>query len=697
MEGLEASEQKWSALERTHRLDAEYFRREYVECAAHLANMPTARVPDLAKVTDDNHFSISDRFLDEGIPYYRGKDVSGHFFVEECDSTFIDERTFNEKHLVRSHLHKGDILLSIVGTIGELALVSSDIRATCSCKLAILRMKAHAKFLAIFLKSKFGALQIQRNTRGAVQMGFLLEDMDQLRVPVLSDSFMSRIDGLVETARQKTRETSLLYAEAENLLLDELGLKDWHPEDPLSYVAKSSEAFAAARLDAEYFSPSIQQTLDLLHRAGTRVSGISALRRETFTPDARKQFSYIEIGNVCADGTATSEEVWGGEAPSRATWIVHTGDVITSTVRPARRLTAIITPAQDGFVCSSGFAVLRPTRMPAEVLMVYLRLAPVTRLMDLYTTASMYPAISVENILALPCPLHSDEASAKVAEMVRASFNTKQESLALLEKAKRAVEIAIERGEAAASEYLDGKAYLETRALPAMTKQHRYFSLDVLKRYLTEQKLTYMPETVNAYVSQMKREGKIFSAGRGWYSDIAEPLEIDHAPVAELTAEIEKRFPLLDFSCWSTGQLNPYLHHMLGKFVSFVHVDRDAMPSVSDALLDAGYRVFLNPTRREAAKSFMVADKTVVIRPAVAKAPVDGHLARMEKVLVDLHVELETFPLLQPDEFREAAQMLISQRRIELAKLMTYAAQRKVSWRAIFLNPDAVIAGEEPQ
>ena len=63
---------------------------------------------------------------------------------------------------------------------------------------------------------------------------------------------------------------------------------------------------------------------------------------------------------------------------------------------------------------------------------------------------------------------------------------------------------------------------------------------------------------------------------------------------------------------------------------------------------------------------------------------------------MDLHVELETFPLIERDEFREAAQAMISQRRIELAKLITYAAQRKVAWREIFMNPDAVVAVGEP-
>ncbi|MFN6473188.1 MAG: hypothetical protein RMY36_026460 [Nostoc sp. SerVER01] len=61
------------------------------------------------------------------------------------------------------------------------------------------------------------------------------------------------------------------------------------------------------------------------------------------------------------------------EAPSRAQWIVKTNDVITSTVRPIRRLSALIEPEQNNYICSSGFAVLKPTKIEPEVLLVYLR------------------------------------------------------------------------------------------------------------------------------------------------------------------------------------------------------------------------------------------------------------------------------------------------------------------------------------
>ena len=43
--------------------------------------------------------------------------------------------------------------------------------------------------------------------------------------------------------------------EAEQLLIRSLGLGNWKPPEPLSYVASSADAFRAGRLDAQFFAP----------------------------------------------------------------------------------------------------------------------------------------------------------------------------------------------------------------------------------------------------------------------------------------------------------------------------------------------------------------------------------------------------------------------------------------------------------
>tara|TARA_B110000046_G_scaffold164964_1_gene180917 strand:- start:1667 stop:2086 length:420 start_codon:yes stop_codon:yes gene_type:complete len=134
---------------------------------------------------------------------------------------------------------------------------------------------------------------------------------------------------------------------------------------------------------------------------------------------------------------------------------VHPNDIITSTVRPIRRLSAQIDPDQNGYVCSSGFVILEPTGIRPELLLTFLRLPIICELMDLLASASMYPAISEAEILGLPLPSVDDATEKAVVAAVQEGRAAHARAHSLLDAAKRAVEIAIEDSEAAALAYLD--------------------------------------------------------------------------------------------------------------------------------------------------------------------------------------------------------------------------------------------------
>jgi type I restriction enzyme S subunit len=134
---------------------------------------------------------------------------------------------------------------------------------------------------------------------------------------------------------------------------------------------------------------------------------------------------------------------------------MHPNDIITSTVRPIRRLSAQIDPDQNGYVCSSGFVVLEPTGIRPELLLTFLRLPIICELMDLLASASMYPAISEAEILGLPLPSVDDATEKAVVAAVQEGRAAHARAHSLLDAAKRAVEIAIEDSEAAALAYLD--------------------------------------------------------------------------------------------------------------------------------------------------------------------------------------------------------------------------------------------------
>lgn len=364
-----------------------------------------------------------------------------------------------EKEFARQRIRKGDVLCTIKRRICQAYpwLAAPKAPLAINQDVALLRpnASANAAYLAAYLSSSVGQGFADRQKTEQMNPYISLVNLKSMPVVIAPRKLQIAIEATVSHAREFTFRCETLSNDAGGALLADLGLANWTPPEPLSYTASSSDAFASGRLDAQFFAPRIQQFIDHLSGAGTTVGSVSTPRREKFDAAKHGDFDYIEIGDLDGTGTTGSSRVAADEAPSRATWFVRPGDIITSTVRPIRRLSAQIAPDQDGYVCSSGFVVLDPTGVQPELLLTYLRLPAICELMDLFASASMYPAISEPDILALPFPAVDAETEQAVVSAVQEGRAARARARALLDAAKRAVEIAIEDSEAAALAYLD--------------------------------------------------------------------------------------------------------------------------------------------------------------------------------------------------------------------------------------------------
>jgi len=230
---------------------------------------------------------------------------------------------------------------------------------------------------------------------------------------------------------------------------------------------------------------------------------------------------------------------------------------------------------------------------------------------------------------------------------------------------------------------MSAKTTLFRQVLPQFKAASPYFTTVAIARRVQELNLAISDGTLPVYLTEATATGLIHDAGRGWYSSLVQEFKLDPKPVAPLVRALEKKFPLLDFHCWATAQINPYMHHLLGKSVAFVNTDSDAMEAVADFLRSTGYDAHLNP-RGDAASKFTLRDKTVVVRKRVLTAPVDGHFARIETLLVDLFLESQRLVLMDASEFQDMARAVASAGRLALASLVAYAADRKQTVAAVF-------------
>ena len=223
------------------------------------------------------------------------------------------------------------------------------------------------------------------------------------------------------------------------------------------------------------------------------------------------------------------------------------------------------------------------------------------------------------------------------------------------------------------------KKLLKNRILAKLKSEHAYFSLAQIAEATAE--LDLSERALKNYMSEFAKEGIVFDAGRGWYSGLEGKLSLRKEPVHQWVTLLRERFPFLEFACWSTEQLNPFMHHMLSRFVTLLYVDRDAMESVAGALQEAGMSVHVNPGKQELSRIVASKDQMVVIRPSIKKQPMDSSgYAQEEKILVDFMIENNHFKWVEVSEAEHVVRNALMVGRIDRGCFEMYKHERQLTW-----------------
>lgn len=414
-----------------------------------------------------SQYGLSISMNEEGVgyPIYRMNELE-HMLTSLAPQKYADVSPVEARSFV---LKEGDVLfnrtnsLELVGRTGVYLPFDNAQRVFASYLVRLVpdSRKVTSGYLASFLSSKAGQVEIRRRARISInQSNVNPEEVKSIRIPLLSNSFQSLIDRVFRSAHELRLDSSRLYAVADRTLTLALDLNSLDTEGGIATVRSAKDVFVNDRWDSEFQARKVQSALEKLRSAGGSIGSVAGLRKERFFSggngevDDGDSFGYIQIGDVRSDGTADSTRVAVNKAPDRAHWVVRAGDVISSLVRPIRGLTALVQIEQNRFVCSSGFVVLESRGVFPELLVTYLRLKPIRELLDLYTTATMYPALTPEVFMAFPMPVIDKSIALTVVEAFRAALIASQDSRRMLDAAMIAVDVAIEGSESEADRFL---------------------------------------------------------------------------------------------------------------------------------------------------------------------------------------------------------------------------------------------------
>ena len=456
MEGLEISVVKLSEVKGEFRIEAEHYQHKYQKLLERL-NKDFSYLKDLvSKPIQTGHTpSMKDsRFYGGNIKFVKTDNLRENE-IKEPFSNYLSN--LGNSEIKRTELQEGDIITTIIGATYDVIARSCIVQksllpANINQNIAHIRpdkKKINPEYLNVYLNSKYGKMHLEYLSRQMEQVNLNCEEVGMVKVPIFSDTFQSKIESIVKSAHAKLEESKSLYSQAEDLLLGELGLKDWQPKNTLHTTKKFSDFAQSGRLDAEYYQPKYDEIEKAIKSYKGGYDIVSNLFNQNVDVcDYKKtEYNYVEIGDVnVGDGSVSFNKVDTSELPDNAKRVLHKNDILISKVRPYRGAVAIIDFEQEDLIGSGAFTVLQEkSSYKKETLQILFRTAVYKDWLLKWNVGSSYPVIKDEDILNLPIPILPEQIQKKIASLIQQSFECKAQSKQLLEDAKRMVETEIEK------------------------------------------------------------------------------------------------------------------------------------------------------------------------------------------------------------------------------------------------------------
>jgi type I restriction-modification system DNA methylase subunit len=226
-------------------------------------------------------------------------------------------------------------------------------------------------------------------------------------------------------------------------ILNEIGSMPPKPE----FVKWLEDSHLFDRWDAQHhasLSAEVAQRLSRKTDGDVCVSEVAELVDERADPRrwGTTHFNYIEISDIDSQTCVVySNSIETSATPSRARKLVKAGDVLVSTVRPERGVVGVVGRHQDGSVCTTGLAVLRPTKIDPLTLAFLLKTEFVTAQLIRNNVGIAYPAINESCLLDVLLPIRREELS-KPERLAREISEAEEQLRAMRRQFKEFIETA---------------------------------------------------------------------------------------------------------------------------------------------------------------------------------------------------------------------------------------------------------------
>lgn len=194
---------------------------------------PLVKIGSEFIVKDGDHDKLPPKEISDkesGKRYLRSQDLKDNLIIEN-NPIYISEKYFQK--ISRCHIYPGDLLISIMASVGSSAIVPDDYPVcTANRAVGILRKKEDSKLLPEYVQAlintKVGMVLFEMEKKGGIQQRLNLSDITNVKLPTPPIEIQKAIieiyhDGL-RIKQQKAAEANTLLNSIDTYLLKALGI-----------------------------------------------------------------------------------------------------------------------------------------------------------------------------------------------------------------------------------------------------------------------------------------------------------------------------------------------------------------------------------------------------------------------------------------------------------------------------------------
>lgn len=366
-------------------------------------------------------------------------------------------------------VNEGDIIITKGGSIGFAGYVTKN--ALASRDLIFIKSSekeaSFSKYLYLFFSTGFAYKQLIRSSSQCAQPHLtitLVKDFDILKV---TDAFMARVARLYDKSMAALAQSRKEYDIAENLLLEELGLTDWHPSNS-SFNIKSLKAsfLSSGRLDAEHYQVKFDELEAIIESVPHKtIAELQSFNARGVQPDYVDGggVSVINSKHILEDGLDYDnfEHTTADFLSSHERARIGYGDILIYTTGANIGRTQVY--LRDGQAIASNHVNILRVKGVNPIYLALVLNSPVGRMQtEKLCTGSAQAEIYPSDIEKFVAPILDETTQESIAAKVQECFAMKTESKRLLNAAKEAVEIAISDSEEKALQYIKNKRMTNT-------------------------------------------------------------------------------------------------------------------------------------------------------------------------------------------------------------------------------------------